>query len=411
MNPAAPVTVPVAARAVAVVMLLGGLGVSAIVTLLGLTTFGRPGSYDSTPFGDIGAFVFEATLLSLGFVLRSRRPSNSIGWLFLAFGICATLSHLAWATMHAAYLPGGDKTLGAVGSWLGSVGSILTWTYLFASIVIRFPNGRPDTEGEARLLRWLPAFCVIAAGAAAFRPGPLLIYPAFDNPIVTPSGLRDVLTAASNIALRTVLVPMIVAGRAIIGRYRRATNVERLQLRWFAFGATVSLTATAVYLGVGVVAPEDMVLREATYAVFVVSLAGMPIGVFQAIATHRLYDIDRIIGRTFAYGALTAILAGLYSASIRLFNWLFVDVTGQESEVALVLTTLILATSFTPIKTWLEKGAARRFRFDRETATPAAVIGGDAPLADVGAAVAFTAEQQAFIDARIEAALRRSRRH
>lgn len=363
VNPVAPVVVPTAARAVAVALLLVGLVVGAIVTVVGLSTYERPGSYASTPFGDLAAMVFEVTLLSLGFVLRSRRPSNVIGWLFLAFGICATGSHLAWATMQVSYLPGGDRSIGVAASWLGSVGSILTWTYLFASVVIRFPDGQPDTPREARLLRWLPAFSIAAATGAAIRPGPLLIYPAFDNPITTMPALDGALTAASNVALLALLVPMTISGLAIVRRYRGATSIERLQLRWFAFGATISLTATAIYLVFGViVAPDDNVVREGTYALFVASLASLPIAVFQAIASHRLYDIDRIIGRTFAYGALTAILAGLYSASVRGFNWVFVALTGEESEAALVLTTLVLATTFTPIKTRLEKIAGERFK-------------------------------------------------
>src|SRR5262249_36656667 len=74
------------------------------------------------------------------------------------------------------------------------------------------------------------------------------------------------------------------------------------------------------------------------------------------------YDIDRVISRTFVYGALTAILAGLYAASIKLFTSFFVDVTRQSSDTALVLTTLVLATTFTPIKGWLEGVAASWFR-------------------------------------------------
>jgi hypothetical protein len=69
-----------------------------------------------------------------------------------------------------------------------------------------------------------------------------------------------------------------------------------------------------------------------------------------------------LINRTFVFGALTAVLAGLYAAGIRLFQVLFVAITGQESDGALVLTTLILATTFTPIKSRLEGIAARRYQ-------------------------------------------------
>jgi len=407
---AAPAAVPtpsMRARFSAIAVLVVGVGISSFSLLVGLSTFGRPGSFQATPFGDIGAFVFAVTLLALGFVLRSRRPENTIGALFLAFGICATLAHLAWAVMQAGYQPGGDPRLGAIGAWLGMVGSILTWTYLLISVIIRFPDGEPATPGEARVLRWLPAFCVVAAATAALRPGPLLIFLAFDNPVSTPTNLHGLLTIASSIGLGGVLAPGFIAGAAIVRRYRAATNVERLQLRWFALGASVAVIASATYLVFGVVvAPENDFVREVTYALFVVSLAGLPIAVFHAITTHRLYDIDRIIGRAFAYGALTAILAGLYSASVRLFNWVFVSVTGQESEAALVLTTLVLATSFTPIKSALERLATRRFKFDAaptDAAPPAGAV--DATNAAAGP---FTPAQLATIDARIAAALERA---
>jgi hypothetical protein len=284
----------------------------------------------------------------------------------------------------------------------------LTWTYLFTSMVIRFPTGEPATRAGAALLRWLPIVCFVAAAGAALRPGPMLIYPAFDNPLSTPASMHDALIAVSNGALALVLIPTALAGVAIARRYQAAADVERLQMRWFAYGASIALAATVVYVVFGIiVAPDNHVVREATYALFVASFASVPIAVFQAIASHRLFEIDRIIGRTFAYGALTAILAGLYAASVRLFNWLFVSFTGEESEASLVLTTLVLATTFTPIKTALERLAARRFRFD---AAAAGRSGGDdrprpgavaaAPLGP-GAAL-FSAEQLAAIDARIE---------
>jgi hypothetical protein len=121
----------------------------------------------------------------------------------------------------------------------------------------------------------------------------------------------------------------------------------------------------------------------------------LPVAALIAILRDRLYDIDRLISRTFVYGLLTAILAGLYSALIRLFNAIFVDVTGQSSEIALVMTTLILATTFTPIKQRLEKVVARRL------ASPAATAGaGTTPAA----APIVDADE---LDRRIEAIARR----
>jgi len=96
--------------------------------------------------------------------------------------------------------------------------------------------------------------------------------------------------------------------------------------------------------------------------VFTAAAITVPVAALIAITRYRLYDIDRLIGRTFVYGSLTAILAGVYAASIRSFTAFFVGVTGESSDTALVLTTLVLATSFTPIKQRLETVAGERFR-------------------------------------------------
>ena len=80
------------------------------------------------------------------------------------------------------------------------------------------------------------------------------------------------------------------------------------------------------------------------------ALAIVPVTLTISILRHRLYDIDLLINRSLVYGALTAILAGLYAASINPFQRLFIAVTGQKSDAAIVLTTLVLASAFTPMR-------------------------------------------------------------
>ena len=400
---AAPAALPaparIVARIVAPIVLVGGVGLSTFSLVVALSTYGKPGAYASNPLGEFGAFGFAVTLLALGFVLRSRRPANRIGPLFLTFGVFASLAALAWTSMLVGFLPTGDKRLGAVSSWLGATVSITTWTYLITALIIRFPHGEPATRGEARLLRWLPVVCLAAGITTAFRPGRVLVLPGFDNPVATPNELHPLLTVASNVALLVIVATTVAAGIAMFRRYRHTSDVERLQLRWFAFGAGIVVVASVVYLIAGViVAPLNNGVRELTYALFVVSLTSLPIAVFQAIASHRLYDIDQIIGRTVAYGALTAVLAGIYAASVRLFNALFVSVTGEGSETALILTTLVLATTFTPIKGYLERLVARRFPPTVPTEA------GSSPSPPILDGQVLTTAQ---LDARIEAVARR----
>ena len=186
------------------------------------------------------------------------------------------------------------------------------------------------------------------------------MYPSFGNQFQLGPPLADLVTIASTVALLAAVVPISWGTLNVIGRYRRGSTVEQAQLRWFAFAGLVAFAAGLLWVLVGLLGAPSATVRDLTYAVMILGFCALPIAILQAITRHRLYDIDTIIGRTFAYGALTAILAGLYAASLKLFSTLFVLVTGQGSDAALVLTTLVLTTTFTPIKGRLERIAARR---------------------------------------------------
>jgi len=146
-------------------------------------------------------------------------------------------------------------------------------------------------------------------------------------------------------------------------RFRRSTGDERQQLKWFSVGAV--LLAAGVVAGL-LLADELASAVRPTAGAFVVEilsvtgLIALPVTTGIGILKYRLYHIDHLINRALVYAALTAILAGLYSASIRLFQALFIAFTGNQSDAALVLTTLVLATTFTPIKSRLETIAGTR---------------------------------------------------
>jgi len=353
----------------------------------------------STPAGELATSAFVVTLVVLGLLLRRRRGARRMGWLLLAFGVVAGASSIAWSTMLVTMATGGDRGLGAVVSWLAGSLVVPVWAYLVTALIVCFPSGVPETRLEARLLRWTAVIGSVAGLALLIRPGPIPVYPAFDNPLPVPPGWHPALIVVTTMAVLGTLVSAVAATAAMVGRYRRAATIERLQLRWFAFGAALVAAASLAFIVLGALLfSGNPVIREGTYIAFLLSLCSLPIAVAIAITRYHLYDIDRIIGRTVAYGALTAILAGLYAASVRLFNSLFMTLTGEESEGALVLTTLVLATTFTPIKTRLEKAAAKRFPPE----VPPGEAGGAAMANDPSAA-----PSTGDLDARIEAIARR----
>jgi hypothetical protein len=87
----------------------------------------------------------------------------------------------------------------------------------------------------------------------------------------------------------------------------------------------------------------------------------MPVAMGIAILRYRLYEIDLIINRTLVYGALTAILATLYFGGIVVLQRLFVALTAQESQLAIVASTLAVAAIFNPLRRRIQALVDRRF--------------------------------------------------
>lgn len=160
-----------------------------------------------------------------------------------------------------------------------------------------------------------------------------------------------------------LFAPMIVGVAVQIYRYRRgSTDRQREQTKWIVYGmAVVALILPGYRLVVPAFRPEvlqpsldrllyDIVGMPLVYA----GLIFFPLTLGISIFWHRLWDIDLLISRTLLYGSLTAILAGVYTACIALFQKLFVATTGQQSDVAFVLSTLMIVAGFTPLKDQLQ---------------------------------------------------------
>jgi ADP-ribosylglycohydrolase len=95
----------------------------------------------------------------------------------------------------------------------------------------------------------------------------------------------------------------------------------------------------------------------------VVGLAGSPIGMGVAVLKYRLYNIDLLINRTLVYGVLTAMLALIYFGGVATTQAIFRALTGQEEQpqLAIVVSTLIIAALFTPLRRRIQAFIDRRF--------------------------------------------------
>jgi divalent metal cation (Fe/Co/Zn/Cd) transporter len=152
---------------------------------------------------------------------------------------------------------------------------------------------------------------------------------------------------------------IILSALSLVVRFRRASGVERQQLKWFALAAALN--------GGLIVADQlrlDRLLGDALWNLLAVTtIAALYVAVGIAILRYRLYEIDIIINRTLVYGSLTALLAAVYFGGVTATQAIFGVLTGQEQQpqLAIVISTLVIAALFNPLRRRIQAFIDRRF--------------------------------------------------
>jgi hypothetical protein len=143
-------------------------------------------------------------------------------------------------------------------------------------------------------------------------------------------------------------------------RLIRSKGIERQQVEWFAF-AVVMLAISATLAYVVSEAMDVLWLGWISSVLVIVSLVSLPVAMSIAILRYRLYQIDSLINRTLVYGSLTAVLALVYFCTIVVLQRVLIVLTGQESTLAVVASTLLIAALFSPLRRTIQFFIDRRF--------------------------------------------------
>jgi hypothetical protein len=177
-----------------------------------------------------------------------------------------------------------------------------------------------------------------------------------------PVGARafgGALRVANQLALLAAILIILGGAASLVTRFRHARGIERQQLRWVTLAAAltgVAMLATGVLVAVG-----DLAL--AGWA-SVIGTVFLPLAAGAAILRYRLYDLDRIISRTLAYGLLTVLLGGGYAVVALVLGQL----VGRDSSLAVAGATLAVAALFQPARRRVQAAVDRRFNRRRHDA-------------------------------------------
>jgi len=296
-------------------------------------------------FGSVGAFVFN------------RRPGNRVGAILLAIGINSGVLQLLFEYGNVGLVAKPGTLPGAIwAAWLAS------WIYVPVVILAGplllsvYPDGRFVSRRWRAVALIGVSFGLLLALVMALAIGPLGNFRFADNPVgLLPRSVADALSGVTYLGMNVTFVASVVS---LVVRFRAADRDGRQQLKWFAVAA----------LALAVVAPLSILLDPFGSVLFIAALCSIPVATGLAVLRYGLYEIDTVINRAIVYGLLTAVLAGIYTASIGVMQRLSKSFTGADSDAAIVVTTLLVVTAFTPIKGRLQALVDRRFKENRDPA-------------------------------------------
>jgi hypothetical protein len=324
------------------------------LALLGLTlvllaaslVIGLTGGEDWTK---VAGFMPVTIALALVGALVAARTGNRLGWLFLAAAAVSAVSVLAddyAARTVTAELPGAAWAGWALTVSLGSVQPLLFLLPLL------FPDGRPPSP------RWRPVVWVaVIAGLGQMACTALsdvdfsANFPRLRDPVTVVAPLGT----AFNLAEEVGGLVFVVGTVSMIVRYRRSATEQRLQLKWFMYASAVTIVTVLITSRL-----TNELLPE-----FEIAFPLIPAAVGVAILKYRLYDIDRLISRAFAYAIVTGVLVGVYAGLVLLATQAF----GFRTSVAVAAATLAAAALFSPLRRRVQRVVDKRFnrvRYDAD---------------------------------------------
>jgi hypothetical protein len=234
-------------------------------------------------------------------------------------------------------------------------------------MILLFPDGKLPSR------RWRPfawfagaVMAVICVGFI-FVPGDLEGHPGVRNPF----GLEWLAWLGDVAVFVVLMLPLciLVSALSLVLRYRRSRGEVREQIKWLAFAVSlVGLVYFGTLAGELIFARESIVgdaapplWIEISRSMLLLSYAGIPVAVGFAILKHRLYDIDVIINRTLVYGALTLSLVMVYIGCVVSLQYVFRALTGGNSQLVIVASTLAIAALFNPLRRRIQSFIDRRF--------------------------------------------------
>lgn len=301
----------------------------------------------------------------LGLLVITQHPRHPIGWLLAFLGAASSLSMFTQElAIYGYFTAPGRLPASRWAAWFTNWGWMIIISLLLWMIAL-FPGGRLKAGfwGASFVAAFCTFFLPTFIGAnieATFSSAYQIPSPFIGQ---TPEMLYNTLFAIGMPAM--ALAALVLTGTIWV-RWRRSTPVMRQQIKWLIAGvgfmAGMITIGLALSVGAGMTIGEQLVNNAALAPLLAIGVA---------VSRYRLYDVDLIIRRTLVYSLLTIMLAAVYFTGVTVFQGLVNSLTGQQSTLTIVLSTLLIAALFNPLRQRIQTFIDQRFyrqRYDADRA-------------------------------------------
>ena len=332
------------------------VGVAVYVTAVVVVLF-QQHSVELASLAEVVNLAAFGTYLLVGGLIVMRR-GNTLGLLLVAYGSLWSVGKAGLVTAETLADAG---RIGAA-SWAALIGmvAISPGSWLIAATWLVFPDGRPRTTVDRRLLRGSGALAALSVLASVFAtPQVLPESDAYPHPFVGEQ-LAEVLYVVHNAVFGLFFFFAIFVAARLVIRMRHGNPIERRQVGWIAVAVIGNVTILLANVVIAPLGTED----NSFLLIDSVAVVLIPLAVGVAIMRYRLYEIDRIISRSVTYGLLAVFIGGVYVAIVVGLGALLGGDTGFGLSIA---ATALVAIAFQPVRRWVERWANRLVYGERAT--------------------------------------------
>jgi hypothetical protein len=314
-----------------------------------------------SPYG-LQALLFAGVVTAyvvVAAVIIERRRGNVVGPILLAMGAFVGVYLIA-----DTYLRQPEPSAGAAYiAWAATLIDAPLFTFIGILFLV-FPDGRFPSPRWRRIAMLGIASSLTWVAGTTLKPGRLTFYVDYENPFGVTGFPGEQITTPLYL---TGITFVVVSVFSLVGRWRRAEPVERAQLKWVAAAATLIALAMGSYAAIFGPGQFNEIADLAVGFAF----GFFPVAIGIAILRYRLFEIDRLVSRTIAYGAVSALLVAAYASVILILQGPLGAVTGGET-ISVAISTLVVAALFQPLRRRVQRAVDHRFdrsRYDAERTT------------------------------------------